>query len=353
LEKSLKEVSESVTELRLRLLNQPTHEQVSLTLAQSQEGLARELREEHSSHLKLLQAHVEKVREVPMALAESHSGLASELREEQEASLGELRTRLDALSAEVAVMSESSMDVIGEMRSRIQELAVETSMQTLQKACDVPEIGDDGSSVVPAGPQIMEVPQARPGAAPQAVALEEEMWGNMVAAPELAGEIKDLHSQCASIQDYMDQRIIVSVNQVEKQLPEVASKVDRLLWEYSERFAKVEENDVRLNHALAKLGCNERRVKDCLDQVEQAPTLGQVRSLCREELRRYLDEVNFEGVSQKVDSTLGAVAELRDRLAEQATEFEHFTRNVYIEEAVPMHTPPSELEGAAVVESSA
>lgn len=323
LERNLQHVSEAVTDLRQRLQEQPNHEQVSLTLAQSHENFAHEMRREHGEH-------VDKVQEVHRSLNENWTKFLSEVDSAHAGSLDDVRERVDRLSSEVRSMSQSSMEVIAEMRSRLQELVVENSIQTLQKACDVPELGKDSNH------QMINHPPEH--------GLDEEMWGNMVMAPELAGEIRDLHSQCASLQELVDQRVVVSVHQVEKQLPEVESKVDRLLWEYSERFAKVEENDVRLNHALAKLGCNERRVKDCLDQVEKAPTLNQVRSMCREELQKFVEEVNFEGVSQKVDTTLAAVAELRDRLAEQASELEQFAHHVYIEDVVPSHTPLSELD---------
>mmetsp|Transcript_73130 Transcript_73130/g.174263 ORF Transcript_73130/g.174263 Transcript_73130/m.174263 type:complete len:263 (-) Transcript_73130:34-822(-) len=83
----------------------------------------------------------------------------------------------------------------------------------------------------------------------------------------LDAEMKELRQRCAEVQQVVDERIMVSLWQVERELPEALEKVDQILAESAERFAKVEEHDVRLNLILSRLSTHEQRSQNCLERL--------------------------------------------------------------------------------------
>lgn len=118
------------------------------------------------------------------------------------------------------------------------------------------------------------------------------------ATEELKHEHEDLRSFCTSLQETVEQRVMVAVWQVEKQLPEALSRLDRLMVEAPERMSKLEEGEVRLNGALTRLSAQEQKVQSCMDRIDRVPSLCQVRSLWREELHRKLEEADLEGLAR-------------------------------------------------------
>mmetsp|Transcript_25952 Transcript_25952/g.59993 ORF Transcript_25952/g.59993 Transcript_25952/m.59993 type:complete len:689 (+) Transcript_25952:51-2117(+) len=121
----------------------------------------------------------------------------------------------------------------------------------------------------------------------EAASIEEDVrsWCAQLEE-ELSADIKEAHRRCDTIQEAVGQQIMVSVWRLEKELPSAVSKVDRLVGECHERFAKVEEHDVRLNYALGKLGACEQRLQTCVERIERVPNGQQVRMICREESNR-------------------------------------------------------------------
>merc|ERR1719401_669557 len=112
----------------------------------------------------------------------------------------------------------------------------------------------------------------------------------------------------------MDERVMVWVWNVERQLPEALERVERLASESAEHFAKFEEHEVRLNLALAKLGAHEQKVQMYTDRVERLPTNSEVRSMWREDFRRQLEDVaNFEGLQRRLGLLTDAVEEINAR----------------------------------------
>lgn len=126
----------------------------------------------------------------------------------------------------------------------------------------------------------------------------------------LEAEVTELRTRCNSLQEVIDQRLLISLMQLEKQVPEALSRVQLLLNEQTERLSKIEEHDVRLNIALMRLTTQEQKVHSCLDKVERLPSLNQVRSLWRDELERRLGEQNLEGLSRTMDLQAQALDEL-------------------------------------------
>merc|ERR1719373_1448274 len=106
---------------------------------------------------------------------------------------------------------------------------------------------------------------------------------------------------------------MVSIWEVNRQLPEAVERLERIDGEFVERIAKTEEQDVRLNMALSRLSAHEEKVQGCMDRVEHLPTLSQVRSMWREELRRWADKANFDGLGRSVHLQSQALEELAER----------------------------------------
>merc|ERR1719401_2912349 len=107
----------------------------------------------------------------------------------------------------------------------------------------------------------------------------------------------------------MDERVMVWVWNVERQLPEALERVERLASESAEHFAKFEEHEVRLNLALAKLNAHEQKVQAYADRVERQPTTSEVRSSLREEVRRQLEDANLEGLQRRISILTDSVEE--------------------------------------------
>mmetsp|Transcript_134801 Transcript_134801/g.375690 ORF Transcript_134801/g.375690 Transcript_134801/m.375690 type:complete len:564 (-) Transcript_134801:72-1763(-) len=159
--------------------------------------------------------------------------------------------------------------------------------------------------------------QESPEAAELALSIMElEVPGAMEPRIELEVEVRELRGRCDSLQEAMDQRVMLSVWRVEKQLPEAMEKVERLLADYPERIAKVEENDVRLGLALARLGTQEHKVQNCMERLERLPSPEQIRKICREELGRRLEDTDMEGLTRSVELQARAIEELGDRMQE-------------------------------------
>jgi len=133
----------------------------------------------------------------------------------------------------------------------------------------------------------------------EAGSIEDDMrsWCAHVEE-ELSADIKEAHRRCDTIQEAVGQQLMVSVWRLEQELPNAVSKVDRLVCECHERFAKVEEHDVRLNYALGKLGACEQRLQTCVERVERIPNTQQVRMICREESNKACDELNISQLAR-------------------------------------------------------
>jgi len=130
----------------------------------------------------------------------------------------------------------------------------------------------------------------------------------------LADEIFDLRQRCTLLQETVEQNIQVSLWHLERQQREALEKVEGVITESSERCAKLEEHDVRLNISLAKLDANEQKCQGCLDRLEHFPSVDQLRMMWREEIRKQSDDANLHGLAAKLSSQQVAMEELGDRV---------------------------------------
>merc|ERR1712194_277577 len=135
-------------------------------------------------------------------------------------------------------------------------------------------------------------------------------------AAELRVELTDVRKRCDALQQTVDQQVMVSVWQIERQLPETVEKLARFQEEYVERMTQLHEHDVRVSLALSRLGTHEERVQSCMARLERLPSLAQVRTLCFEELGRRLGETGLEGLGTAIQIHDSAIVELRGKLQE-------------------------------------
>lgn len=142
---------------------------------------------------------------------------------------------------------------------------------------------------------------------------EDDGWKDVVVG-SWEDTVRSLHDQLHSLQDVVDGRVLSAVWQVERQLPAASEKVDQVTRDCAERIEKLEEHEVKLGIAHAKIATQEQRLQICLDRVERLPTTTQVRSLWREELQKQFDEANIEELSRKVEVQAHAIDELGDRI---------------------------------------
>jgi len=202
-----------------------------------------------------------------------------------------LQERLGTLAHQVQAVGASSSDAAAVLELRLQEvLATRESSGTQAGHAD-------------AGP----------------CAEEGEDWHTMVTE-QLASECSELQRRYNALQELVDGRIMISLDAMERQLPEALDKVERLLAEQNERFAKVEENDVRLNVALTKLGGCEQKVRDCMSRLDQVPSTSQARALWQEELSKLMENINVDGatLSKRIDMTLDAIEQIHQEQQSQA-----------------------------------
>merc|ERR1712217_973905 len=133
---------------------------------------------------------------------------------------------------------------------------------------------------------------------------------------ELQAEVIDVRRKFDTLQQTIDQQVMLSVWQLERQLPEIVEKLTRFQEEYTERMTQLHEHDVRVSLALSCLGTHEERVQSCMTRLERLPSLGQVRTVCSEELGRRLGEFGLEGLGATVQTHSSAIAEMRFKLQE-------------------------------------
>jgi len=138
-----------------------------------------------------------------------------------------------------------------------------------------------------------------------------------MAAENMAVQTSELTAACSNLQqkyetlhDIVDGRISVSLQTLESQLPEALQKVERLIVEQSDRFGKVEENDVRLNLTQTRLGVCEEKVTNCMGLLEKVPTVSQMRMHWQEDVHRLLHELNADGLQKRMDLSIDAIEEL-------------------------------------------
>jgi hypothetical protein len=148
--------------------------------------------------------------------------------------------------------------------------------------------------------------------------LHDFIHGNARAAHQgehdLLIEVSEVREKCNFLQELVDKKLMVGIWQVERQLPEAMSKFERLLGEHTERIAKAEEHEVRLNLALGRLSRNEERIQNCADRIERLPDIGRCQLTWREDMRKQLDDLDVHRLKHNVEMHSEALEDIRFRL---------------------------------------
>jgi hypothetical protein len=161
-----------------------------------------------------------------------------------------------------------------------------------------------------------------------------ESWQEaLVSNSQLQSDYSDLYRRFDAMQAVVDEQVLVSLQTMQRQLPEAMAKVDRLLTDENERFSKVEENDVRLCAALTKLESYEQKVRDCMHRLDQVPSASHARAIWQEELQKLLPEINVDGLSKRLDMSLDAIDELHRHQQKHAIELRSLAKRVSDDEA--------------------
>lgn len=145
-----------------------------------------------------------------------------------------------------------------------------------------------------------------------------EIVGGASPETELSSVLARVCKQFQTLQEKMEDRVLVSISQVEQQLPDALRQLDRLSSGYADHAARVEEHEVRLGLAIARQATGEQKFQDCMDRVEQLPSTSRIRALCHEALASRLAESDlepkFEDFSKRLELTMDAVTELSEKV---------------------------------------
>eukprot|EP00928_Gymnodinium_smaydae_P087390 TRINITY_DN71660_c0_g1_i1.p2 TRINITY_DN71660_c0_g1~~TRINITY_DN71660_c0_g1_i1.p2 ORF type:complete len:131 (+),score=35.99 TRINITY_DN71660_c0_g1_i1:879-1271(+) len=79
-------------------------------------------------------------------------------------------------------------------------------------------------------------------------------------------------------------------------------------------MGKMEEHEVRLGLALARLSRNEDRIQNCLERLERQPGAQQLRTMWREDIQREWRDVDVEELRRQVDQQTVALDEVYDHV---------------------------------------
>mmetsp|Transcript_13536 Transcript_13536/g.29723 ORF Transcript_13536/g.29723 Transcript_13536/m.29723 type:complete len:734 (-) Transcript_13536:65-2266(-) len=266
-----------------------------------------ELSGEGSSAMKKLQHRLDDTRATLDATRCHTERLELQLPTEKrmQAQLDDLAKRLRS-SADTASQVE---EVRAELGQRVQANAAAISELRLlfgKKMLEHPEQQDasrsgdcsKASDVAAIGPGITE--QADAGAEGYLAALSEEL--------------QQLRAWCEGLQEAVEQRSQETAPSAEWESADHVQKVELLLSENAERFSRIEEQEMRLELALTKLSAQEQKVQSCMDRVEKQPGPSQIRGLCREEVRRELEDFDVDALRRRVDQQSTTIRTVQERL---------------------------------------
>jgi len=216
---------------------------------------------------------------------------------------GDVDRRLDAAEARVAALAESTEDLQLRLGATEDKWLGDGPMRALAECQESQQAAL--RELEELGARLERLEAERLEAAERAPAREHGVVG--------ASEYRELRQRVNSMQESMDERVMVCVWNAERQLPEAMDKLERLASESAEHFAKFEEHGVRLSLALAKFGAHEQRLQSYADRVERLPSSAEVRSVCREEVRRQMEDANLESLRRRVSLLSDSVDEIGAR----------------------------------------
>jgi len=133
---------------------------------------------------------------------------------------------------------------------------------------------------------------------------------NFVA--QVSGNLGEVRQRLDALQEIVDEKVLVPLWQVSRQVPEATGRVERLSTQCQEFYAKVESHEVRLDMVRASFDTQEQRLQAIAEHVDRALTGDQGG-------RRGHDghiRASTEALTGRVDAHARAIEELREQLQE-------------------------------------
>jgi hypothetical protein len=234
------------------------------------------------------------------AVGTTNADAVAELRCELHETCFPLQKRLSAYSGSVpgcSATSEPHATAIAEIQGQLKSLvvdnakAIKTSAMLKLHAEDIAELQG-----------CVQVLSATAGGSSYDEAASPEI--------ELSSVLRKVCSQFSTLQEKVEDGVMMSISQLEQQLPEALRQVERLSSESADQAIKVEEHEVHLGIALSRQSTSDQKIQQCMDRVEQLPNVSYLRALCGEELATRLAEANLDTLARRLELTMDAVAEL-------------------------------------------
>lgn len=262
-----------------------------------------------------------------------------EMQVQQSDRLHELKVHYDTLSQDVQAVATSNAEVSSILHERLPELASACkestrAVTTLQQKVEaMPSLEDLQTSMQLVAEVVGKVQAVGASSADAAAVLNEQLqevlakpqeaaeltnhadapqlWETMFTTAQLENECSALRRASVAMQELVDDKILVSLHSLERQSSEASGKVELIMAEQTQQFAKVDEYDLRLNLAVAKLESCDQKVRDCMSRIEQLPTSSHVRALLQESSLKCRGDIDVDDLTKRLAQTLGAVEDIQ------------------------------------------
>lgn len=113
-------------------------------------------------------------------------------------------------------------------------------------------------------------------------------------------------------EDAREEKVMVALWRLEHEVQEAKTRTTGLVDLCSESSTQLQEHEVRLSLVHSKFDITEARFQGCVDRIERLPTMEQVRTTCREEVRKELAMADVQGTARSVSE--GIVEDVREQL---------------------------------------
>jgi hypothetical protein len=237
----------------------------------------------------------------------SEESLKNNLREHSDAiadamaKLFEMRTSLDAQRGQLEILTREiqarSMASIDDGVTRREQHKCANSDCAGPVVCESQDLTDHSEALS----ALEELPQAVDTVRnfclhyPASEDLDTMVVLNADAVARVMTDLREIREDVVTLRSKLDVDIAVERIHDRQQFSDMLRRLEFLSQESTERVAKTEEHEVRLNLALTKQAAWEHKLQACLDRVEQVPRLSQLKDFCKTELASSLATANSEG----------------------------------------------------------
>ncbi|CAL1127882.1 unnamed protein product, partial [Cladocopium goreaui] len=127
-------------------------------------------------------------------------------------------------------------------------------------------------------------------------------------------KLEQLEHFCLDLRETLEDRLLLVLADLEKQVPDLLQKFQRESEDGAERAEKLRELEVRVEMFCRRMSTQEERLQSCAERAEKSVALPQLRSLCREELQKKLSEEDLLGTTALVRKQQDALNEVQLQL---------------------------------------